>query len=712
MKSLLTHLVEKSLLADRDALKEAVVGVEVFGRTPGYDPKVDGIVRVEAHRLRARLKLYYEQNESFNGMRFLLEKGSYVVAFQTTAPEPEPEPPPPPAPQPRPRERDFGAWVVGFVIVIGFIVLFSTRSNDNSRFNPNLRRITADTGLTTEPVLSRDGKVVIYASDRNGDGTLQLWRHPLEGGPPVQLTRSAQDNHDPSISFADRFIVFRSEREGGGIYRMPSEGGVAELLVRDGRRPRSSPDGQWVLYFVQDERFAPARIYIVNSGGGEPRRLAASFADAHNPIWSVDGKAILFCGTRVSRDPSQEHDWWVIPFPDGEPVKTDAFATFDRYKGAVGGRLRVRGDQLGAPQDWVDDVVWFVAASNDRDSLWRIPIHRNYRIDSPPQPVTSGTAAETNVSVRGGHAVFASGTQSVDIVEVKADTRIGRTTGPLQRLTMHPGVELQPKLSDDGRSLAFTSDRDGRRRVYLLDIPSGKEQAVDASPGQQDHPLFSVDGTHLAWLSVEAVEMRIYAMDLATRRTEVLHQDAGAPTSWSSDGRYMLFEPGSLIPYVGLLDLRQKSKEALLRRSDWGLRSAVLSPDNRWVAFQVDQGMTARKIMVAPFLPGGQVPPERWVDISRGSNADFLPAWGPDGNLLYFISERDGTRSVWAQRLDATTKRPLGESFAVVPMREARRTLLRNYRIGLDRIGLTVTPTRLVFSMDESTSNVWAADVK
>src|SRR4051812_46101527 len=48
-------------LEERDTeLKESVIGIEVFGRKPGYDSKDDPIVRTEARRLRARLAEYYE----------------------------------------------------------------------------------------------------------------------------------------------------------------------------------------------------------------------------------------------------------------------------------------------------------------------------------------------------------------------------------------------------------------------------------------------------------------------------------------------------------------------------------------------------------------------------------------------------------------------------------------------------------------------------
>jgi len=59
MSSFLRFLVERHLERKDDELKESVIGVEVFGRRPEYDPKQASIVRTEAARLRARLVEYW-----------------------------------------------------------------------------------------------------------------------------------------------------------------------------------------------------------------------------------------------------------------------------------------------------------------------------------------------------------------------------------------------------------------------------------------------------------------------------------------------------------------------------------------------------------------------------------------------------------------------------------------------------------------------------
>jgi len=77
----LRYIVEQAL--EGNPLKETLVGVEVFGRKPAYDPRLDGVVRVEAVKLRSRLKEYYETEGAGDEVRIDLPKGGYLPTFET-----------------------------------------------------------------------------------------------------------------------------------------------------------------------------------------------------------------------------------------------------------------------------------------------------------------------------------------------------------------------------------------------------------------------------------------------------------------------------------------------------------------------------------------------------------------------------------------------------------------------------------------------------
>jgi TolB-like protein len=87
MSRFLRFLVERHLEGREDELKESVIGIEVFGRRPDYNPKQDAIVRTEAGRLRARLSEYYLTEGKDTPLVIDLPKGGYVpVLRQTLAP--------------------------------------------------------------------------------------------------------------------------------------------------------------------------------------------------------------------------------------------------------------------------------------------------------------------------------------------------------------------------------------------------------------------------------------------------------------------------------------------------------------------------------------------------------------------------------------------------------------------------------------------------
>jgi len=87
MARFLSFAVEHALAGTGDTLKEYVLGVEVFDRKKDYDPRIDPIVRVEARRLRAKLKAYYASAGKTDAVIVQFPKGAYAPVFRvrTTA---------------------------------------------------------------------------------------------------------------------------------------------------------------------------------------------------------------------------------------------------------------------------------------------------------------------------------------------------------------------------------------------------------------------------------------------------------------------------------------------------------------------------------------------------------------------------------------------------------------------------------------------------
>jgi Tol biopolymer transport system component len=103
---------------------------------------------------------------------------------------------------------------------------------------------------------------------------------------------------------------------------------------------------------------------------------------------------------------------------------------------------------------------------------------------------------------------------------------------------------------------------------------------------------------------------------------------------------------------------------------------ARLSPDSKWIALvRTDNrsGAYGAGIMIWPFRDNVLLNSEAILVSAHA--ADGVPAWSPDGNLLYFRSGRDRQACIWAQRLNPSSKKPLGDPFAVARLNRYRPVL-------------------------------------
>ena len=82
LQQLFQFLAAKTIAGTPEALKEYTIGVEALGRKPDFDPKIDPIVRVQSHRLRLKLKEYYDLEGSHDPILIQIPKGHYQPTFE------------------------------------------------------------------------------------------------------------------------------------------------------------------------------------------------------------------------------------------------------------------------------------------------------------------------------------------------------------------------------------------------------------------------------------------------------------------------------------------------------------------------------------------------------------------------------------------------------------------------------------------------------
>ena len=600
----------------------------------------------------------------------------------------------------RPRRAVALPAIAAVLLVAGGCFLF-WRARPRTAAPAELTRITFDIGWTTSPALSGDGKLLAYASDRATGENLDIWLQHLGGGNPVRLTNWDSDELEPDFSPDGSRIVFRTNRNGGGVYIVPVLGGEPIQLAPKGFNPRFSPDGSSIAYWVGGEGgtlgVSLRKTFIVPANGGPPRQFAADLTSASYPVWSPDGKRIIVSGFK--HYPRPQSDWWVVPVGGGLAMSSGIAEVLNRHS------LDPLQD---FPAVWTPGGDWilFSAGLGDSAHLYRVRINRDGKISKDPERITFGTSSETRPTLStSGQLALASETFASHLWSVPVNANQGKVTGQMTQVTREATIDTTVRVSGGGKTMVYFSRISGSDKLFARDLDGRAPRQLE--PARQFGQWISlVGGTKAIFLSLSTDDRGIYELDLARRVPVLLTR---SPNFWSAseDGRYLITYPTGvhLLDGINVFD-RQSGKETLLAsRPKTQLLSPSFSPDNRWVAMHLRNSELTRQMFVLPFHPNGATPESEWIPISDGKQLDRDPKWSPDGNLLYFLADRDGARGIYAQRLDAVTRHPMGKPFEVKMFRSTRRSMMYFANTGLS--APAIARDRMIFALGEMTGNIW-----
>jgi hypothetical protein len=198
---------------------------------------------------------------------------------------------------------------------------------------------------------------------------------------------------------------------------------------------------------------------------------------------------------------------------------------------------------------------------------------------------------------------------------------------------------FHPRISPDGRLLAFDSDRDGARGVYVAARDGSSARRV-SGPGYGAVPSWSPDMTHLAFIRAEPGRPRVWNLWLrdlssgAMRRHTTYRSGQVWGASWFPDGRSFAYSHDEQL-VISHLDGRDDLVIDTPRRGRL-VRTPAVSPGGRRVVFQV-------------FSDGVWM-----LNVSSGSMRRILDdpsaeefAWAPDGRRIAYHSRRDGAWKIW-----------------------------------------------------------------
>jgi eukaryotic-like serine/threonine-protein kinase len=428
------------------------------------------------------------------------------------------------------------------------------------------------------PVFSPDGQSVAFRS--NLDGTLK--RLALSGGAPVTVCRMEQQPY--GIAWHEDAIVFG--QTGKGILSVSPDGGVPHVIAAVGAdeivdSPQLLPDRRGVLFSVRksNEVWDQAQIVVQPLDGGARRTLIAGGADGR---YLPTGHIAYALGGVVL----------VVRF-DLETLSV-----------------------VGGPVPLIEGVR---RAAN-------VPTGT-----APGSALFAVSAAGTLTYVP-GPATVTSGQTDLGIFDRK---------GNIEPLKLPPGSYRSPRVSRDGRWVAFETGADRNTFVSVYEIggrSAARRLTFDASSSA---PLWSIDGDWVVFTSDRDGGTAIYrtradGSGTAERLTTAEKGMTQHAQAWSSDGTQLLFsvEAGSDVTQSELHLLNMRDRKATPLRIA-AAREAAISPDGRWVAYgtraapgsqAVGNQASGNQVFVEPFPPTGA----KYLLPQAGGH----PAWMPKGDEL------------------------------------------------------------------------------
>jgi serine/threonine-protein kinase len=294
------------------------------------------------------------------------------------------------------------------------------------------------------------------------------------------------------------------------------------------------------------------------------------------------------------------------------------------------------------------------------------------------------------------------GGAAVAVAAFALGSAVARSGGPpiagfgrATKVTYDPGLEIQPAISPDGRSVAYAAGPWVALKIYVRPVAGGRAiPLTDDTSNVESAPTWSPDGTRILFLARGGVFSAPSSGGDPRPEIPAAPGSAIASAAWSPDGRSIAYVAGdSLLVWA---DQRRERLIATFRdpavcRWSPNARLIACASGNSWyLAAGILFGNLAPSRIVVVRVRDGAV-----STATDSISLNQCPVWSPDGHWLYFVSDRDGPRDLFALRI-ASDGRPVG----------APRRLTTG--LGAQSIALSSDGARLAYAVLTATANVWS----
>jgi len=470
--------------------------------------------------------------------------------------------------------------------------------------------LTINAAWEGHPIWSKDGKQIAFASDRSGN--LDIYLMPSKGGTATRLTHHSANDIPTDFNPAGDNVLFQSSRVDDAHSILHPTGALPELYVVNtlGGTPTqllTTPalDAKWnkkgdkFLYMDEKsyesdlrkhDRSAFSRdIWMVDVASASHSQLTTAAGGDHNPIWASGEKAFYFLSDR-----SGTFNVWQQKFEGDSKQLTNHTLHAVR--------------SLTASKKNILAYLYFGDLYTLKPGKKPQAVNVTFATDGHGRKEetfsVNGRIQEFAVSPNGKEVAFvARGDVFVTSTEYKTTKRITNTASQ----------ERSVSFTNDGKSLLYAAERNGRWQImetsrkfegekYLFAATGFEEKRLFESEMDAFQPLASPDGEKVAFL--------------AGRDTlKIFDRESGEiATALSADHNYS-YSDGDI--------------------------TFAWAPDSKWLTidFAANGRLFFTNIAVVP--ADGNAPPK---DISLSGYTDTGPSWHSSGGIITWFTARYGQR--------------------------------------------------------------------
>lgn len=241
-----------------------------------------------------------------------------------------------------------------------------------------------------------------------------------------------------------------------------------------------------------------------------------------------------------------------------------------------------------------------------------------------------------------------------------------------------------------------------------MNLHTGKSEPLGPPDLSACCPRLSPGGEYYSY-HTDTNPPAIFSSPLTEFRPKTIAQPGAISWSWEPAARAVLFT-GPTGGKILRADLNSATTAPFISHPELNLFQVEYSPDQQWLAFLAVRITTPLEfsIRIAPLRNGLPAPEPEWRTVVSEGNVADKPRWNPNGNGIYFVSNRDGNLCIWEQELDPTTKRPLAEPIAVRHFHDPRLSLSA---VCLTSLQLEISTRHIFINLAEPTANIWQTQI-